>query len=165
MALHGTNSVLDFLEDGRASAPRSHSRLMQLLGSRFIAHPLIGRFAVENAAPGHSLVKGIEGFEVEDELYLSELEPDIEVLLQTYFSGKAPGFVEEEWPDETPRPVMYLHAVGKGRVLYITLGHCRGAYDMRPMIPVYPRIERGAWEEPIYYELLRRGIRFAAKLS
>jgi hypothetical protein len=30
------------------------------------------------------------------------------------------------------------------------------------MIPVYPRTERCAWEEPVYYELLRRGIRWAA---
>jgi type 1 glutamine amidotransferase len=162
LALHGTNAVLDFLEDGRVSAPRSHGRLMRLLGSRFIAHPPIGRFAVENVAPAHPLVAGIDDFEVEDEIYLSELGPDLEVLLQTRYSGKAPGFVEEEWPDDTPRPVMYLHPVGRGQVLYLTLGHCRGPYDMRPMIPVYPRTERCAWEEPVYYELLRRGIRWAA---
>jgi type 1 glutamine amidotransferase len=138
---------------------------MQLLGSRFIAHPPIGRFSVENVAPDHPLVSGIERFEVEDEIYLSELEPDLEVLLQTHYSGKAAGFVQEDWPDHAPRPVMYLHAVGQGHVLYLTLGHCRGRYDMRPMIPVYPRTERGAWEEPVYYELLRRGIRWAAGIT
>jgi type 1 glutamine amidotransferase len=165
LALHGTNSVLDFLADGRVSAPRSHDRLMQLLGSRFIAHPPMGRFSVENVAPDHPLVAGIDNFDVEDEIYLSELEPDLEVLLQTHYSGKAAGFVQEDWPDSAPRPVMYLNAVGQGHVLYLTLGHCRGPYDMRPMIPVYPRTERGAWEEPVYYELLRRGIRWAAGIA
>ena len=165
LALHGTNSVLDFLVDGRVSAPRSHDKLMRLLGSRFIAHPPIARFSVENAMPDHPLVKGIEAFDVEDEIYLSELEPDLEVLLQTHYTGKASGFVVEDWPDDTPRPVMYLHPVGRGHVLYLTLGHCRGPYDMRPMIPVYPRTERGAWEEPVYYELLRRGIRWAAGIT
>ncbi len=162
LALHGTNSILDFLSDGRVSAPESHVRLMKLLGSRFIAHPPIGRFRVENVAPDHPLVAGLEDFDVEDEIYLSELEPDLEVLLQTHYSGRAEGFVREDWPDDTPRPVMYLHPVGEGHVLYLTLGHCRGPYDMRPIIPVYPRTERGAWEEPVYYELLRRGIRWAA---
>jgi type 1 glutamine amidotransferase len=165
LALHGTNSVLDFLDDGRVSAPRSHTRLMGMLGSRFIAHPPVGRFAVENVAPNHPLVAGIEDFEVEDEIYLSELEPDIEVLLQTHYGGKAPGFVEEEWAENAPRPVLYLHPVGRGQVLYLTLGHCRGPYDMQPIIEIYPRTERCAWEEPAYYELLRRGIRWAAQLA
>jgi type 1 glutamine amidotransferase len=86
-------------------------------------------------------------------------------LVQTRYSGKAPGFVQEDWPEDSPRPVLYLHRVGQGQVLYLTLGHCRGPYDMRPMIPVYPRTERGAWEEAVYYELLRRGIRWAAGIG
>ena len=32
---------------------------------------------------------------------------------------------------------------------------------MRPLIEVYPRVERCAWESPVYYELLRRGLRWA----
>ena len=32
---------------------------------------------------------------------------------------------------------------------------------MRPMMDVYPRVERGAWEYPIFTELLRRGLRWA----
>ncbi|MGI9589968.1 MAG: ThuA domain-containing protein [Myxococcota bacterium] len=162
LALHGTNSVLEFLDDGRVSTPRLHGELMAALGSRFLAHPPIGPFQVENVQPGHPLVAGIEDFEVEDELYLSELEPDIEVLLQTRFVGKAPGFVAEEWPDDEPRPVLYLHRVGAGQVLYLTLGHCRGPFDMRPLIDVYPRTERCAWQHPTYTELLRRGILWAS---
>jgi type 1 glutamine amidotransferase len=161
LALHGTNSVLDFQEDGRVAAPRTHSPLMRALGSRFLAHPPITRFDVKNVRPEHPLVAGIADFEVEDEIYLSQLEPGLEVLLETRYTGKAPGFEDEEWPDDEPRPVMYLHAVGSGQVLYLTLGHCRGPYDMRPMIEVYPRTERCAWEEPVYRELLRRGIRWA----
>lgn len=162
LALHGTNSVLEFLEDGRVSTPRSHAGLMRALGSRFLAHPPIGRFQVRNVRPDHPLVAGIGDFEVEDEIYLSELEPEIEVLLETRYTGKAPGFVDQEWPDDDPRPVLYLHRVGRGQVLYLTLGHCRGPFDMRPIIDVYPRTERCAWQEPRFIELLRRGIRWAA---
>ncbi len=56
---------------------------------------------------------------------------------------------------------MYLHPQGKGEVLYLTLGHCRGKYNMRPLIDVYPRVERCAWEYPVFTELLRRGLRWA----
>ncbi len=106
-------------------------------------------------------MKGIESFEVEDELYLCEYHGEIEPLLETRFTGEAIGFEEKDWPDDDPRFVMYLHPVGKGEVLYLTLGHCRGPYDMRPLIDLYPRIERGAWESPVFYELLRRGVRWA----
>jgi type 1 glutamine amidotransferase len=58
--------------------------------------------------------------------------------------------------------VLYLRRVGRGEVLYNTLGHCRGRYDMRPIMDVYPRVERCAWEKPVFYELLRRGLAWAA---
>ena len=32
---------------------------------------------------------------------------------------------------------------------------------MRPRMDVYPKVERGSWELPVYYELLRRGLRWA----
>jgi hypothetical protein len=51
--------------------------------------------------------------------------------------------------------------MGQGGVLYLTLGHCRGHYDMRPLMNWYPEIERGAWKLPAYYELLQRGIGWA----
>ena len=56
---------------------------------------------------------------------------------------------------------MYLRPLGSGAVLYNTLGHCRGHYDMAPMVPYYPKIERGSWEHPAYFELLRRSLRWA----
>ena len=160
LALHATNSVMKFLEDGRVEAPRTHSTLMQTLGSQFIAHPPIAPYRVDNVKPGHPLVAGIESFEVEDELYLCEYHGEVEPLLATEFSGQAVGFVDADWPDAAPRLVMYLHPEGEGEVLYLTLGHCRGRHDMRPLIDVYPRVERGAWESPTYMELLRRSLRW-----
>ena len=38
---------------------------------------------------------------------------------------------------------------------------CRGHHDMRPLMDDYPAIERCSWDTPEYYELLRRGIRWA----
>jgi hypothetical protein len=31
---------------------------------------------------------------------------------------------------------------------------------MRPVVEFYPTIERGSWDKPEYYELLRRAIKY-----
>jgi type 1 glutamine amidotransferase len=112
------------------------------------------------ADPGHELVRGVEPFETTDELYLSEYYGPLQVLLETEFEGEATGFVESRWA-KARHPVFYLHPIGKGAVLYLTLGHCRGHYDMRPLMDFYPAKERGAWDLPVFYDLLRRGIAWA----
>lgn len=159
-ALHGTNSILRFLADGRVDSPRWAPHFMQTLGSMFIAHPPIEPYRVTVADPDHPLVKGVEPFEATDELYLSELYGERHVLLETEFEGEATGFVEKDWP-KAKHPVFYLHPVGAGQVLYLTLGHCRGHYDMQPMIEFYPVPEKGSWALPVYYDLLRRGLDWA----
>jgi uncharacterized protein len=162
LALHGTNSILEFLEKG-VNSPEIAPVLMQTLGTQFIAHPPIMPFKVRVADPDHELVKGIAEFETDDELYLSRIHGELHVLLDTHYNGDAPGFIESQWRDDTPRPVYYIHKVGGGEVLYLNLGHCRGHYDMRPLMDYYPKIERGSWEKPEYYELLRRGLRYCVE--
>lgn len=162
-ALHATNSALDFTPQG-VDSPRVFPRFVELLGSQFIAHPPIQPYTVRTSAPDHPLVAGVGEFVVDDELYLSEMHGDYELLLETRWTGQATGFVEKDWPDDEPRPVAYLHPFGKGIVYYNTLGHCRHKYDMQapPLnIAEYPKRELGAWATPQYYELLRRGIRWA----
>jgi len=160
-ALHGTNSILEF-EGFQVNCPRLAPRFMQVLGSQFLAHPPIAPYRVTVSAPAHPLVKGIEPFETSDELYVSEFHAPVKTLLETRFGGETPGFEPLEWPDES-RPVLYLRELGKGAVLYLTLGHCRGHWDMRPLIDHYPRVERGSWELPVYHELLRRGLAWAKR--
>jgi len=162
LALHGTNSALDFTPQGVAS-PRCFPTLARLLGSQFVAHPPIQPYRVEVCAPGHPLVAGIGAFETDDELYLCEYHDREQLvpLLDTPFRGSAAGFVESDWSQADRHLVSYLRPFGGGAVLYNTLGHCRGHYDMRPVLDWYPRVERCSWERPQYRELLRRGIRWA----
>ena len=159
-ALHGTNSILKFLDQGGVDSPEIAPVLMSVLGTQFVAHPPIQPFKVQISDPDHELVKGINEFETDDELNLSRIHGDLHLLLETRYTGSAAGFVEDDWPDDEPRPLYYINRVGEGEVLYLNLGHCRGHYDMQPMVPFYPNIERGSWEKPEYYELLRRGIRY-----
>jgi type 1 glutamine amidotransferase len=159
-ALHGTNSILRFLANGLVDSPRWAPHFMETLGSMFIAHPPIAPYTVTVADPSHPLVKGVEPFQATDEHYLVETYGDLHVLLETEFEGEATGFVEDKWP-KAKHPVFYLHTMGKGCVLYLTLGHCRGHYDMQPMIEFYPEPEKGSWALPVFYDLLRRGVSWA----
>lgn len=160
LALHGTNSILRFGEDGKVAAPDWAPHFMETLGTAFVAHPPIEPFLVEVTAPDHPLVAGIEPFETDDELYLSRQTAAIETLLHVDFAGEAPAFVQSHW-DKARHPLVYLRPLGKGAVLYNALGHCRGHADMRPRLDHFPTIQRGSWTIPQYYELLRRGIAWA----
>ena len=161
LALHGTNAVLDFKKDG-VEAPRIIDRLAFTLGSQFIAHPPIQFYKVEPALPDHPLLEGIGSFETDDELYLSEYHERERLipLLETSYSGSAEGFAVSDWSKADRHLVMYLRPLGQGAVLYNTLGHCRGNYDMQPVMDYFPKVERCSWELPQFYELLRRGIRW-----
>lgn len=156
-ALHGTASILRFLSTGLVDSPALAPHLMETLGTQFIAHPPIGPYRVDVADPEHALVKGIDPFVVTDELYLSDIHADLHVLLDTGFEGEATGFARSQWAPAR-HPVLYLRSIGKGAVLYLTLGHCRGHYDMQPMLDYWPEVQRCAWDLPVFYELLRRGL-------
>ena len=158
-ALHGTNAILEFLANG-VNAPETAPVLMQTLGTQFIAHPPIMPFTVRTSDPNHELVKGVGEFETDDELYLCRIHGDLHLLLHSEFNGEATGFIEKDWNDGKPRPVYYINKVGKGEVLYLNLGHCRGHWDMQPVMDYYPKIEMGSWDKPQYYELLRRGLKY-----
>ena len=164
-ALHGTNSILRFMDDGRVNSPRENEPFMALLGSQFLSHPPIMAYDVQVSDPAHPLVKGIPTFTVDDELYLSVYHGEQHTLLHTYWSGTTTSFVDSNWESDEPRPCMYIHPYGDGQVLYLTLGHCRGKYDMQPLMEEYPEPEFGAWKTDEYYELLRRGIRWAMGIN
>jgi len=159
-ALHGTNSILRWLPNGLVDSPRWAPLHMQMLGSMFIAHPPIAPYTVTVADPEHPLVRGVQPFETTDELYLMETYGPLQVLLETHFGGEASGFAESQWPAAS-HPVFYIKSHGKGAVLYLTLGHCRGHYDLQPLMEYWPTVDRCAWDLPVFYDLLERGIAWA----
>lgn len=159
LALHGTNSILRFVEGG-VDSPEERDDLMEILGTQFKAHPPIGPFHVEITERDHALTKGLEDFDIIDELYITKTKAPIKVLMQTRFDGEATGFVEADY-DNVVVPILYLRDHGAGAVLYNTLGHCRGHYDVTELMPFWAHPEKCGWNYPVYYETLRRGIRWA----
>jgi len=160
-ATHGTNCIIRFFEEtGLYGTPDWAPLFVETLGSMFRSHPPIAPYKVEVADPNHPLAKGIEPFETTDEQYLMKTYGDMHVILDTEFGGDAPGFVEDKW-EHARHPVMYTHPVGQGEVLYLTLGHCRHHHDMQPFMDFWPTVEKCAWDLPVFYDLLRRGIKWA----
>lgn len=159
-ALHGTNSIIRLMSSGLYGTPDWAPLFVETLGSMFRSHPPIAPYKVSVADPDHPLVEGVEPFETTDELYLMRTYGDLHVLLDTEYGGEAAGFVEDQW-EHTRHPVFYIHRVGEGEVLYLTLGHCRHHYDMQPLLDYWPTLDRCAWDLPVFYTLLRRGIKWA----
>jgi type 1 glutamine amidotransferase len=159
-ALHGTSSILRLLDSGLWDAPRWAPLFMDLLGNQFLSHPPIEPYRVTVADPGHPLVAGIEPFDTTDELYHLETHGDLHVLLETECTGPGTGFVEAA---DAPgaHPVFYIKRHGAGAVLYLTLGHCRGHYDLQPLADWWPTVDRCAWDLPVFHTLLRRGLAWA----
>lgn len=159
LALHGTNAILRFTDAG-VDCPDERPDVMEILGTQFKAHPPIGPFRVEVIDREHALTRGLEDFDVIDELYVSKTTAPIKVLMQTRFDGEATGFVAANH-ENVVVPILYLRDHGAGGVLYNTLGHCRGHYDLAGVMPFWEHPERCGWNYPVYYETLRRGIRWA----
>ncbi|SFS09477.1 ThuA domain-containing protein [Sphingomonas jatrophae] len=159
-ALHGTSSILRLLDSGVWDTPRWAPLFMDLLGNQFVSHPPIEPYRVRIANPSHPLVEGIETFDTTDELYHLETHGDLHVLLDAECTGPGTGFAEAA---DAPgvHPVLYVKRHGDGAVLYLTLGHCRGHYDLQPLMDWWPSVDRCAWDLPVFYTLLRRGLDWA----
>lgn len=160
-ALHGTNMRLRYNDQKRHwEAPRIAPRFFDMVGSQVQAYPPTRPFIVRPSRP-HPLVDGIEPFEVKEQLYLCRYSGDFDCLLETQYSGTTKGFAKSNWHGYGRAPLMYLHPWEDNEILYLGLGHARGHFDMQPEVEYYPEVERGSWQLPEYYELLRRGIRWS----
>ncbi|MFT4055694.1 MAG: ThuA domain-containing protein [Novosphingobium sp.] len=143
---------------GLTDTPDREPAYMDLLGARFVSHLAQQPIAIHPVSD-HPLVAGLPAFTVVDEPYILELRGACEVLLQSRFTGEAPGYVPGPWLEDLPRPQMLLRREGPGAVLYLAPGHCCGPYDLVPFIAEVP-VQRGPWEDPTYREILRRAIRW-----
>ena len=161
LALHATSAAVEPTPEGVVT-PAVTPHLYETLGNRFVSHPPLGPFAVTVSDPSHPFTAGLDEFEARDELYLCEYHPPLTPLLETRFTGTFRGYVDNDWPDDEPRLVAYHKAWGEGGVLYDTLGHCAGRWDLRPLMDDFGRTERGSWDIPVHEELIRRGISWAA---
>lgn len=163
LALHATNSAIDAPPPGEPRVfrtPDAMPRFSELLGNRFLAHPRIGPFRIATVRPDHPLVAGVGDFVTTDEIYVSWLRDDLEVILDVEYTGPCPGFETDRASGR--HPVLFARQEGEGTVTSFTLGHCRGRFDLRDMgVEDLGVVDRVAWESPQYREVLRRCVSWA----
>ncbi|MCX6433909.1 MAG: ThuA domain-containing protein [Actinobacteria bacterium] len=164
LGLHATNSAIDPPTPGGPRVFRTPDAMPEftaLLGNRFLAHPKIAPFLIEVVRPEHPLVVGVGDFTITDEIYVSELAGDLDVLLDVAYDGPCPGF-ETDHALSPRQPVLFTRPEGAGRVTYLTLGHCRGRFDLADLgIADLGVLDRVAWESAQYREVLRRCMAWA----
>jgi len=148
---------------GLTDTPDLEPEYMDLLGCRFVSHLAQQPITIRPVA-SHPLVVGLPAFTVVDEPYILELRGDCEVLLESRFTGEAPGYVEGPWLEDEPRPQMLLHRHGQGEVVYLAPGHACGPFDLQPFIKELP-VQPGPWLDETYREVLRRCIVWGARLG
>jgi len=116
-----------------------------LAGSQFVAHPPgwpdrpipeedFIDYRVEPHGD-HEIVQGLEPFTVHSEQYYLHVDPAVEVLATTTFSGE-----HLSWIDGVVMPVTYVKRWGAGRVSYCSIGHDIAEFDIPEVATM---IERG----------------------
>jgi type 1 glutamine amidotransferase len=94
-----------------------------ILGGKFRGHGRIKPFDVEPIANISDIFASVPSFRVKDELYLHDLQPDIEVQFATTYEGQ-------------PVPVVWTRRHGNGRICYACPGH--KAASIR--VPAYQQV-------------------------
>lgn len=128
-------------------AHRNWDEYRKIIGGKFIFDPCTidgvqydrtpwkhgQRLSIQVVQPDHPITRGLTNFEVEDETYgRFYIAPDNNILLRT------------NHPENNP-VIAWTRKYGQSRVVYIQLGHDRGAYD-----------------NPAYRQLVHRAILWAA---
>jgi uncharacterized protein len=104
---------------GMCDAFRNATEYQFMCGGQWVAHPgNVIDYRVDIAKPGDEIMAGIEGFAYHSEQYYMHVDPAIEVLATTTFSGE-----HAPWARGVVMPVVWKHRYGLGRVFYSSLGH------------------------------------------
>lgn len=127
---------------GMSDAFRDSVDYQFMVGGQWVAHPgNIIDYRVDITRPDDPIMQGIKSFPYTSEQYYMHVDPRIEVLATTTFSGQ-----HAPWIEGTVMPVVWKTNYDKGRVFHSTLGHRVTEFDVPEMATI-----------------LRRGINWAAR--
>lgn len=121
---------------------RNNPEFQYMVGGQWVAHPgNIISYTVNITDKNDPVTKGLNDFDIKSEQYYLHIDPNIQVLATTTFSGEY-----NDWIEGAVIPVVWKKQYGKGRVFYSSLGHIATDFDV-----------------PEVFEIMKRGIRWAAE--
>ncbi len=104
---------------GMCDAFRNATEYQFMCGGQWVAHPgNVIDYRVDVTRPDDPVMAGIGSFPYRSEQYYMHVDPAIEVLATTTFSG-----AHAPWIEGVVMPVVWKHRYGAGRVFYSSLGH------------------------------------------
>ena len=120
---------------------RNNTNYQYMVGGQWVAHPGgIIDYSVD-VVSDDPIVSGIESFDVHTEQYYMLVDPNVNVLATTEFTGEY-----DSWIDGAVIPVVWKKYFGEGRVFYSSLGHKPDDFDVSET-----------------WTILTRGIKWAAQ--
>jgi type 1 glutamine amidotransferase len=109
---------------GMCDAFRDSVDYQFMCGGQWVAHPgNIIDYTVDVTKPDDPIMAGLESFEYRSEQYYMHVDPGVEVLATTTFSGE-----HAPWTKGVVMPQVWKKMFGQGRVFYSALGH--RAYEL-----------------------------------
>ena len=121
---------------GMADAFRAAPRYQFMCGGQWVAHPGdIIDYRVVVTRRDDPVMAGIKDFDYRSEQYYMHVDPAIEVLATTTFSG-----AHAPWTRGVVMPVVWKTRYGQGRVFYSSLGHVAAEFAVPEMRAI---LERG----------------------
>jgi hypothetical protein len=115
---------------------RKETEYQFMTGGQWVSHPgNIIDYRVNIAKPDDPLMKDIGDFDYHSEQYYMHVDPAVEVLATTTFTGEHCDFVKG-----VVMPVVWKKRYGQGRVFYSSLGHTADEFAVPQMRTI---VERG----------------------
>jgi len=128
---------------GLADAHRSNVEYEFMVGGQWVAHPGgVIPYRVNIIDHDDPITRGLSDFNMNSEQYYMHVDPVVEVLATTTFSGE-----HAFWIEGAVMPVVWKKMYGKGRVFYTSLGHVAKDFDV-----------------PEAREIVKRGLLWAARV-
>lgn len=137
-------ALLNWVASGRgfagihsaADSFRACPEYRAMVGGHFITHPQYRSYQVSLADTTHAITEGLpEEFTVEDEQYILDYDPRVQVLASALWQGRA-------------MPVVWIKPWGRGHVFYLALGHDGPACEHEMFKALLARGARWAGTEP-----------------
>jgi len=112
------NKLKDFVKNGGSllslhsstNSFRNQPSSLDILGARFVRHGSIRKYKIHRIATSEIFSKGINEFEIEDELFRQKYHPEIKI----HYQYKGRSVIE---------PIIWSKIFGKGKSVGISPGH------------------------------------------
>ncbi len=118
-----------------ADSFRQNPEYQFMVGGQWVAHPgNIYDYTVNISKPDDPIVAGLADFQMHSEQYYMHVDPMVEVLATTTFTGE-----HAPWIDGCVMPVVWKKRWGQARVFYSSLGHVRSDFEVPEALTIMQR--------------------------